>query len=69
MFSLLLRHPAYASLPERRRFLRHVSAGCLGAGLPELLTLQGLAAQSPGGPRAKQVLVVYEEGASARLGK
>lgn len=69
MFSLLRRHPAYASLPERRRFLRHVSAGCLGAGLPELPALQSFAGPSPGGTRAKQVLVVHEEGTSARLEK
>ncbi len=73
MFSLLRRHPIFASLPERRRFLRYVSAGCLGVGLPELMALQGfaaqqgLAAQTSGGRRAKQVLVVYEEGGISQM--
>ena len=67
MFSLLQRHPVYSALGSRRRFLSHVSAGCLGVGLPELLAFEAAAKDSTRGPRAKQVLVVYEEGGISQM--
>jgi hypothetical protein len=68
MFPLLRNHPVFASRPSRRRFLSHVSAGCMGLGLADLLTLEAFAEQSGGRTRrAKQVLVVYEEGGISQM--
>lgn len=52
---------------RRRDMLRCVSAGVLGYGLPELLTLQTAAAAAEHRPAAKQVLVIYEEGGISHM--
>lgn len=65
MLSLLRQHPAYAQLGSRRRFLAHLSAGCLGVGLAELTAIQAATAASTA--RAKRVLVVYEEGGISQM--
>lgn len=57
-----------ASLGARRRFLGSVSAGVLGVGFPDLLALEARAAN--GGARtarAKNVLVIYEEGGISQM--
>lgn len=51
---------------SRRRWLRAVSAGILGYGLPEILAVEAQASQSTVA-RAKQVLVVYEEGGISHM--
>lgn len=68
MFSLVRNHPAYSASRSRRRFLGHVAAGCLGTNLADLLTLEAFAAITPDrARRAKQVLVVYEEGGISQM--
>jgi len=55
--------------PARRGFLKSVSAGMMGCGLAEMLALEAMA-KSEGrraAGRAKQVLVVYEEGGISQM--
>lgn len=47
--------------------LRCVSAGVLGYGLPQLLTMESVGAVSQRARAAKQVLVVYEEGGISHI--
>ena len=60
----------YASLsnPNRRKFLQSLSAGVIGHGLVDLLALEA-SGRIVGQPerRAKQVLVVYEEGGISQM--
>ena len=51
----------------RRRFGQAVSAGLLGTGLPEMLALNAAVGERTSGARAKQVLVVYEEGGISQM--
>jgi hypothetical protein len=52
---------------NRRRLLQSVSAGVMGFGLPELLALEAAAKTAAKQSRAKQVLVVYEEGGISQM--
>lgn len=51
--------------PSRRRWFQDVSAGVLGCGLSDLLAIEARAATLPA--RAKNVLVVYEEGGVSQM--
>lgn len=51
--------------PERRRWLQSVSAGVLGCGLADLMGLAALAKTR--GAKARNVLVVYEEGGISQM--
>ncbi|QDV51747.1 hypothetical protein Enr17x_38050 [Gimesia fumaroli] len=54
--------------PLRRRLLQSVSAGMMGVGLAEMLSLEAVAkseSMTPG--QAKRVLVVYEEGGISQM--
>ena len=59
---------AFQTNPDRRRFLQSLSAGVMGYGLADLLALEA-AQKTAGQPerRAKQVLVVYEEGGISQM--
>ena len=52
---------------NRRRLLQAVSAGLMGYGLLELLTLEAAANTVSEQRQAKQVLVVYEEGGISQM--
>jgi hypothetical protein len=51
----------------RRRFGQAVSAGVLGCGLPEFFEQEAAAGEASVVARAKQVLVVYEEGGISQM--
>jgi hypothetical protein len=51
----------------RRRVLSSLAAGVLGASLPEWLHLQTLANEKTERPRARNVLVIYEEGGISQM--
>tara|TARA_Y100001934_G_scaffold234479_1_gene284563 strand:+ start:2196 stop:3650 length:1455 start_codon:yes stop_codon:yes gene_type:complete len=53
--------------PDRRRFLKSVSAGAMGIGLADLLALEAVAKKVKTDAPAKQVLVVYEEGGISQM--
>ncbi|MBI5760145.1 MAG: DUF1501 domain-containing protein [Planctomycetales bacterium] len=54
--------------PDRRRFLRHVSAGVLGTSLGEMLAVEGMAETiGDSTRRAQNVLVIYEEGGISQM--
>jgi hypothetical protein len=68
MWQLLKNHPVFAARSDRRRFFNHVSAGCMGLGLADWIALEASAAGiDHRRPRAKQVLVVYEEGGISQM--
>lgn len=52
---------------NRRRFGQHVTAGLFGVGVGEMVTLQSLAENARHQARARQVLVVYEEGGISQM--
>jgi hypothetical protein len=62
--------PQSSADPVRRRLLQSVSAGVMGYGLSDLLALESVARASNSGNaarKAKQVLVVYEEGGISQM--
>lgn len=52
---------------SRRRLLAGLSAGVLGSGLADILTLQAVSAAKQQGAQAKNVLVLYEEGGISQM--
>jgi hypothetical protein len=52
---------------SRRRLLAGLSAGVLGSGLADILTLQAVSAAKRQGAQAKNVLVLYEEGGISQM--
>ena len=59
-----------SEVSQRREFMQSVSAGVMGFGLAELTVLESLLARDSDSslrPRAKQVLVVYEEGGVSQM--
>lgn len=60
--------PVDFTLPNhRRRFLQSLSAGLMGTSLAEVLAIEANHATSPRTAKAKQVLVVYEEGGISQM--
>jgi hypothetical protein len=58
------------SAPARRRFLKSLSAGALGLGLPEWFAIEARAKSGGAAPAdgaARQVLVIYEEGGISQM--
>lgn len=56
--------------PRRRRLLKSLSAGVMGLGMPDFLEMEARAKAGGGAgvaARAKQVLVVYEEGGISQM--
>ncbi len=52
---------------SRRQVLSSLSAGVLGCGLAEMLTLEAVAAARQQGAQARNVLVLYEEGGISQM--
>ncbi len=53
--------------PGRRQLLRSISAGALGFGLSDWLALEATAGTSQSVKKARQVLVIYEEGGISQM--
>lgn len=60
-------HPDDRFERSRRRFLSSVSAGVLGSGLVDWLTIEALAGDQHQRAQARNVLVIYEEGGISQM--